>query len=164
MDPGGKPPSVQAGRDFSMFLNQGGGGESAGVETVGQHAIEGRQLVRSQDIARLLQDALVALIHLLEEIVNFRLRAQEDFVGRAGDAHGEFGGLGGNNLPKPERFTVAVQLVAQGGENSLGFSLSFDPATVRFLNATLGSGASGAVLYENTNQVPSGICGLPGWI
>jgi len=56
--------------------------------------------------------------------------------------------------------SVAVQLTAQGGENSIGFSISFDPAAVRFVNATLGSGATGAVLFQNTAQKADGQLGF----
>jgi hypothetical protein len=56
--------------------------------------------------------------------------------------------------------TVAVQLTAQGGENSLGFSVSFDPAAARFVNAALGSGATGAVLFQNTAQAANGHLGF----
>jgi hypothetical protein len=56
--------------------------------------------------------------------------------------------------------TVSVQLAAQGGENSIGFSVSFDPAAARFVNAALGSGATGAVLFQNTTQAASGHLGF----
>ena len=53
-----------------------------------------------------------------------------------------------------------MDLVAQGNENSLGFSLAFDPALVRFVKATLGSGAAGAALVQNTNTSGSGNVGF----
>jgi hypothetical protein len=56
--------------------------------------------------------------------------------------------------------SVAVQLNAQGGENSLGFSVSFDPAAARFVGASLGSGATSAVLFQNTTQAIKGRLGF----
>src|SRR6185369_15278717 len=45
-------------------------------------------------------------------------------------------------------------------ENALGFSLSFDPATVIFTSAGLGAGAGGATLYANASQVAQGRLGF----
>ncbi len=56
--------------------------------------------------------------------------------------------------------TVAVDLVAQGNENALSFSVAFDPALVQFTKASLGSGAAGAALVQNTNMVASGNVGF----
>ncbi len=56
--------------------------------------------------------------------------------------------------------SVAVQLTAKGNESALSFTVTFDPAMVRFVNATLGSGAVGAALIQNTNKVASGSLGL----
>jgi hypothetical protein len=56
--------------------------------------------------------------------------------------------------------SVAVELAAQGTESALQFSVTFSPAMVRFVNATLGSGAPGAVLIQNTNQAASGNLGF----
>jgi hypothetical protein len=56
--------------------------------------------------------------------------------------------------------SVVVELVAQGDENALGFSLTFDPTLIRFVNASLGSGAAGAALIQNTNLAGSGELGF----
>jgi hypothetical protein len=56
--------------------------------------------------------------------------------------------------------TVAVNLVAQGDENALSFSVAFDPTLVRFTKAILGSGAPGAALVQNTNLASSGNVGF----
>jgi hypothetical protein len=56
--------------------------------------------------------------------------------------------------------SVAVELVAQGTENALSFSVTFDPAMVLFANASLGSGATGAALVQNTNLAGSGNVGF----
>jgi hypothetical protein len=57
--------------------------------------------------------------------------------------------------------SVAVDLVAQGNENALGFSVTFDPALVRFTKANLGiSAPSGTALVQNTNMVSSGTIGF----
>jgi len=56
--------------------------------------------------------------------------------------------------------TVSVELIAQGNENALGFSLTFDPAILSNPQATLGSGASGAAFSINSTQVASGRLGI----
>jgi hypothetical protein len=54
-----------------------------------------------------------------------------------------------------------VNVVAQGNENALGFSVTFDPALVRFAKANLGiSAPSGAALVQNTNMAGSGSVGF----
>lgn len=56
--------------------------------------------------------------------------------------------------------TVSVTLTAQGNENALGFSLSFDPALVTFLGASPGPDAMNATVYVNANQAASGQLGF----
>jgi hypothetical protein len=65
-----------------------------------------------------------------------------------------------SNAPSGTSITVPVLLLANGNENGLGFSLSFAPALLRLAGAALGSGASGASLVINTNQIGSGILGI----
>ncbi|MCX6923139.1 MAG: immunoglobulin domain-containing protein, partial [Verrucomicrobia bacterium] len=48
--------------------------------------------------------------------------------------------------------TVPVKLEAQGNENAVGFSLSFDPAVLSYVSASLGSDSSGATLFVNGSQ------------
>ena len=55
---------------------------------------------------------------------------------------------------------LGVELVALGEENSLGFSLSFDPARVSYRSIDLGTGAAGMILQVNTNDLPSGRLGV----
>jgi len=55
---------------------------------------------------------------------------------------------------------VNVRLEAQGDENALGFSLSFDPAALSYTDASLGAGAGGATLYVNAAQVSQGRLGF----
>jgi len=55
---------------------------------------------------------------------------------------------------------VTVELDAQGDENAIGFSLGFDSTVVKFKNAVLGSGASGATLNVNSNQTANGRAGI----
>jgi uncharacterized protein (TIGR03437 family) len=71
-------------------------------------------------------------------------------VVRVGQAGGSPGG----------QVSVPIELVAQGDENALGFSLTFDPAVLGNPQAALGSDASGATLNPNTSQVASGRLGL----
>jgi uncharacterized protein (TIGR03437 family) len=56
--------------------------------------------------------------------------------------------------------TLAIELDALGNENALGFSLSFDPAKLRFVSATLGNGTNGATLNVNSNQAANGRVGF----
>ena len=49
---------------------------------------------------------------------------------------------------------------AQGDENALGFSLTFDPAHLGYLGATLGKDATGAVLWPNAGRATDGLLGL----
>jgi hypothetical protein len=64
------------------------------------------------------------------------------------------------NAPSNGSVTVPVLLGANGNENGLGFSLSFPSTDLQFTSVTLGSGASGASLVVNTNQVSSGMLGV----
>jgi hypothetical protein len=59
---------------------------------------------------------------------------------------------------------IPVVLIAKGAENKVAFSLSFDPSRLHYLNASLGSGASGATLLVDTNQTGSvgAVLSLPG--
>jgi hypothetical protein len=66
----------------------------------------------------------------------------------------------GASLLGGDSATVSVNLAAQGNENALGFTISFDPGLVSFTGATLGTGAGGATFYVNTNQVPTGKVGF----
>jgi hypothetical protein len=56
--------------------------------------------------------------------------------------------------------SVAVELAARGTESAVSFSVTFDPTLVRFVNASLGSGATGAVLMQNANLAASGEVGF----
>src|SRR5574341_1016266 len=56
--------------------------------------------------------------------------------------------------------TVNVELVAQGNENALGFSLNFNPNELSFVNVSLGADASAAMLNSNTMQAANGRLGF----
>jgi len=56
---------------------------------------------------------------------------------------------------------VPVELLANGTENALGFSLNFNPGVLGYVGASLGAGApSGAALLINANDVAAGRLGL----
>lgn len=55
---------------------------------------------------------------------------------------------------------VPIDLVAQGDENALGFSLTFEPAILSNPVAALGSGAAGVSLNTNTTQTAAGKLGV----
>ncbi len=63
-------------------------------------------------------------------------------------------------LVRGSQATVVIELEAEGNENALSFSLSFDPAQLSYLSAAVGSGASGAALLVNANQATSGRVGI----
>ena len=56
--------------------------------------------------------------------------------------------------------SVPIELVAQGDEAALGFSLSFDPAVLSNPQASLGSDAAGALLNSNDSQAAAGRFGI----
>jgi hypothetical protein len=55
--------------------------------------------------------------------------------------------------------TISINLAAQGNENALGFTLSFDPNLVRVAGVKPGNDAAGATLLVNTNQATAGLLG-----
>ncbi len=54
---------------------------------------------------------------------------------------------------------VSVNIAAQGNENALGFTLSFDPSVATVTGVKLGNDAGGATLLVNTNQAGAGLLG-----
>jgi hypothetical protein len=68
--------------------------------------------------------------------------------------------VGVTNAPAAATVTVPVLLVANGNENALSFSVSFDASRLTFTNATLGSGAIGDNLLLNTSQASAGKLGV----
>jgi hypothetical protein len=52
--------------------------------------------------------------------------------------------------------TLPVNLLAQGNESALAFSLNFDPTVLRYVSTSKGSAASSATLNVNTNLAASG--------
>jgi len=55
---------------------------------------------------------------------------------------------------------VAVQLLASGAENALGFSLSFDPTQLTYVSAAVGTQAADATLNPNASQATAGRIGF----
>lgn len=68
--------------------------------------------------------------------------------------------IGNASIERGQQGTVMIELNAQGNENALGFSLSFDPAQLQFVSAALGNGATGATLNINNLQAANGRAGL----
>ncbi len=56
--------------------------------------------------------------------------------------------------------TLPIELIANGNENALGFSINFPTNQLTYANVVLGSGASGATLLINTNQASTGKLGV----
>lgn len=55
---------------------------------------------------------------------------------------------------------LPIELIAEGNENALGFSLSFDTTQLTFLRATLGRDTSNAVLNVNLTRLVEGRVGV----
>ena len=55
---------------------------------------------------------------------------------------------------------ASIVLAAQGNENALSFSATFDSSLVTFAGVSPGAGAAGAVLFVNTNQAAIGKLGF----
>ncbi len=66
----------------------------------------------------------------------------------------------GTDGPAGATVSVPIQLVANGNENAVGFSLNFPPSLLSYVGADLGSGASGASLLVNASQAANGTLGL----
>lgn len=56
--------------------------------------------------------------------------------------------------------SVAVELLAQGDESTVDFSLTFDPTLLSFVGATKGAGAGAAMLIVNSNRLANGTLGI----
>ena len=56
--------------------------------------------------------------------------------------------------------SALVNLEAQGNENGVGFSLSFDPSVVTYTGVSLGTDASSAAMDVNANQTANGRVGI----
>jgi len=68
--------------------------------------------------------------------------------------------LSGADVPSGGSATVPVSIVANGNENSLAFSLSYDTSRLKFSGASLGADASAGVLMANHTQTNIGRIGL----
>lgn len=68
--------------------------------------------------------------------------------------------LRSTNVLPGQTLTVPVILSTVGGENALGFSLSFNPARLRYLNAARSAEVNTATLNLNTNLAASGTVGV----
>ena len=55
---------------------------------------------------------------------------------------------------------MTVNLDAQGNDNALGFTLSFDPARLHFVGASLTGKLSKGMLLLNSTKAASGLLGL----
>lgn len=59
-----------------------------------------------------------------------------------------------------QRNDLTVELVSDGGENGLGFTLAFDPAVMTFENVRLGDDIPGLSLLANPTQASTGRVGV----
>ncbi len=60
----------------------------------------------------------------------------------------------------PGNIAVPLEIVSQGDENALGFTLTFDPAVLGNPTVALGADAAGGQLSTNPNQVAQGRLGI----
>lgn len=65
-----------------------------------------------------------------------------------------------NSAGAGQNVNVSIELIAQGNENALGFSLNFNTAIFSNPTASLGTGATGATLNVNTLQSANGRIGI----
>lgn len=56
--------------------------------------------------------------------------------------------------------TASIELEAQGDENAVGLSLSFDPKVVSYTGALLGADATSATMDVNANGATNGLLGI----
>jgi len=59
-----------------------------------------------------------------------------------------------------QTFRVAIELVAAGDENGVGFSLNFDPARLAYDGVSLGEGVADGTLQVNATQAGQGRIGV----
>lgn len=64
------------------------------------------------------------------------------------------------NIERGKSGQVAIDFDALGDENTIGFSLNFDPAKLSFISAAVGNGAPTGTLFTNENQKLQGRIGL----
>ena len=64
------------------------------------------------------------------------------------------------NVASGASVDMCIQLLANGNENALEFSLNYDPAVLICTNVALDTGASGATLGADLNQAASGQVGV----
>lgn len=64
------------------------------------------------------------------------------------------------NAPTGNLVDVPVQLLANGDENAVGFSLHFDASRLSFRELVGDSGAAGATVNVNTNSAANGVLGF----
>jgi uncharacterized protein (TIGR03437 family) len=67
--------------------------------------------------------------------------------------------VGASSAAPGSAATLLIELVSQGNENGVSFSLTFDPAALSSPQVTLGSGAAGASLTLNSSQTTQGRLG-----
>ncbi len=92
-----------------------------------------------------LGSAIISHVSSRQEVIAAQAR-----IIQVGTASGPVGGT----------INVPIELVSQGDENALGFSLTFDAAVLSNPTAALGNGASGATLNTNNAQAAQGRFGI----
>jgi hypothetical protein len=77
----------------------------------------------------------------------------------AGPSASRIVSAGSLSLVPGQTGAISINLAAQGNENAVGFTLTFDPTVVTLTGVNLGTDASGGTLIVNTNQAATGLLG-----
>lgn len=92
-----------------------------------------------------------AAIHFFSIIsASGKTAAAQSRIVRVAAASGAVGGT----------INIPIEIVSQGDENAVGFSLTFDAAVLSNPQITLGSGANGATINSNASQAAQGRFGV----
>jgi len=68
--------------------------------------------------------------------------------------------MGTTNVMGGSSFSLPIYLVANGNENTLGFSIGFNTQQLTYASADVGSGGADAALFPNTSQAAAGKVGF----
>ena len=81
-------------------------------------------------------------------------------VAAEASAHARHLRIVGATVQRGQAFDAVVEIEAEGDENAFGFSLAFDPATLRYESATADSGLGNPQLNLNSAQAANGRVGF----
>lgn len=99
---------------------------------------------------------------LLAGVASFEKVVDEQFAARSGleQQQTRVIRVAPATFARGQENNVTIELDAQGNENALGLSVTFDPTQLTFVRAALGPDAAGALFNVNTAQTAQGRIGL----